>query len=136
MFIHFLCFIYSLYCYFLSCFTSWHCAKVNVTFAGIRHILWKVLFTYYHVSIVLLIVFVDLYGAWLAPRFESDLLVETWQRAKILCSNCTGTYKVLIVSNSICVIAKFLQYCKLFHNISLIQAESLFSTYRFNGGLS
>ena len=53
------------------------------------------LFTYYHISIVLLIVFVDLYSAWLAPRFKSDLLVETWQNGpKKLCSNCTGPYKV------------------------------------------
>lgn len=37
----------------------------------------------------------DLYGDWLAPRFQQSLLVETWQdgRGK-LCSNCTGKYWV------------------------------------------
>lgn len=37
----------------------------------------------------------DLYGSWLAPRFQQSLLVETWQDVPHkLCSNCTGKYWV------------------------------------------
>ncbi|KAL4219230.1 deoxyribonuclease II [Mactra antiquata] len=37
----------------------------------------------------------DLYSDWLAPLFQDNLLVETWQNGRNkMCSNCSGTYKV------------------------------------------
>ncbi|XP_045209857.2 plancitoxin-1-like [Mercenaria mercenaria] len=41
----------------------------------------------------------DLYSDMLAPRFESTLLVETWQNGRgKMCSNCTGKYKVFNIA--------------------------------------
>lgn len=40
--------------------------------------------------------FADLYSVWMAPRFKSNVFVETWQNGggRNLHSNCTGQYKV------------------------------------------
>ncbi|XP_052223515.1 plancitoxin-1-like isoform X3 [Dreissena polymorpha] len=38
----------------------------------------------------------DLYADWLAPTFHDSLLVETWQNGiNPMCSNCSGTYRVM-----------------------------------------
>ncbi|ELU06802.1 hypothetical protein CAPTEDRAFT_171507 [Capitella teleta] len=50
----------------------------------------------------------DLYSAWLAPYYKSDMNVESWQNGRgKLDSNCTGTFKV-------CNVCKMIPYGVVF----------------------